>query len=257
MGYQMRVFDVTGRVALVTGAAQGIGLGIALELARAGIRVVMGDRNQQKAQEAIERSEDLAANAIACFLDVTEEKSISDTVRAALDQFSRIDILVNNAGIHCERIDQISTVDQFNRCWDVNLLGVWRVTQALLPHFRRNGGGRIINIASVNGRKPMRGAPGYSASKAALINVTQSLAAELGPDNINVNAICPGGVITAMADHFRNDIPDIEESIMRARVLKRELLPEDIGRAVLFFASDYARCITGQALNVDCGSVMS
>jgi NAD(P)-dependent dehydrogenase (short-subunit alcohol dehydrogenase family) len=251
------MYDMTGQVALVTGAAQGIGLGIAMELARVGIRVAIGDRDLQKAQEAIRHSEVLAGKAIACFLDVTDEKSIADAVRTVINQFSRIDILVNNAGIHCEKIGQASTIEQFNRCWDVNLLGVWRVTLALVPHFRSSGGGRIVNIASINGRKPMRGAPGYSASKAAVINVTQSLAAELGPNNINVNAVCPGGVITAMAEQFRSDIPDIEDFIMRPRALKRELLPEDIGRAVVFFASDNARCITGQALNVDCGFVMS
>jgi NAD(P)-dependent dehydrogenase (short-subunit alcohol dehydrogenase family) len=139
----------------------------------------------------------------------------------------------------------------------VNLLGVWRVTQALVPHLKTQGGGKIVNIASINGRKPMVGAPGYSASKAALMNLTQSLATELAAYNINVNAVCPGGVMTAMADLFKPDMPDIGEAIIQSRLLKRELLPEDIGYAVVFLASAQARNITGQALNVDGGCVLS
>ena len=131
------------------------------------------------------------------------------------------------------------------------------MVQALLPHLKNQGGGKIINIASINGRKPWIDTPAYSASKAALINLTQSLASQLGASSINVNAVCPGGVMTPMADAFKQDKPTLSEGIINARVLKRELLPEDIGRAVVFLASPQARNITGQSLNVDGGTVMS
>lgn len=249
--------DLSGQTAFVTGGAQGIGFGIASELARAGSNVVIADLDEHKAQIAAENIRRLGPKAVAVAIDVTDDVAIERCVRATLDQFTRVDILVNNAGIHCEKLGHVSTVRQFNRCFDVNLFAVWRMTQALVPHFTARGSGRVINIASINGRKPWADTPAYSASKAALINLTQSLATTLGPDNINVNAVCPGGVMTAMADAFTDDRNAMLEKIVDERVLKRPLLPEDIGQAVVFFASAQSRNITGQALNVDGGVVMS
>jgi NAD(P)-dependent dehydrogenase (short-subunit alcohol dehydrogenase family) len=251
------VGDLQGQNALVTGAAQGIGRGIALELARAGCRVVIADRDLARAQAAAQAMQTAGLEVIALLVDVTDATSIHECVQAAIARFGRIDILVNNAGIHCEKLGETSTVEQFNRCLDVNLLGVWRMTQALVPHFEAHGTGRIVNVASINGRKPWADTPGYSASKAAVINLTQSLAMQLGAANINVNAVCPGGVMTAMADALTTDLAALEREIVESRLLKRPLLPEDIGHAVVFFASPKARSITGQALNVDGGTVLS
>lgn len=251
------MYDLTGQAAIITGAAQGIGLGIALELARAGSRVTIADRNLQKADIAAREIREMGHEAIAVALDVTDAETVDHCVEVSLKRFSRIDILVNNAGIHCEKIGQLSTDEHFKKCYDVNLVGAWRLTQALVPHFKTRGGGKIVNIASINGRKPWADTPAYSASKAALINLTQSLAINLGADGINVNVVCPGGVITPMADAFTQDTQALQDEMIRSRVLKRPLLPEDIGHAVVFFASDYAKNITGQALNVDCGYLMS
>jgi NAD(P)-dependent dehydrogenase (short-subunit alcohol dehydrogenase family) len=251
------MYDLTGQVALVTGAAQGIGFGIALELARAGSYVVIADRDLPKAGTAAEEIKRQGLEASASSLDVTDEASVRACVQTAIQRLSRIDILVNNAGIHCEKLGQLSTMEHFDKCFGVNLFGVWRITRELLPHFKAQGSGKIINIASINGRKPWADTPAYSASKAAVINLTQSLAITLGADRINVNAVCPGGVMTAMADQFKQERPNIGEGIIRSRLLKRALLPEDIGRAVVFFASPQARNITGQALNVDGGAVMT
>jgi NAD(P)-dependent dehydrogenase (short-subunit alcohol dehydrogenase family) len=251
------VGDLKGQNALVTGAAQGIGRGIAYELARSGCRVIIADRNLAAAQSAAQEMQAAGHEVIALLVDVTDATSVRECVQAAITRFGRIDILVNNAGIHCERIGELSTVEQFDKCLDVNLLGVWRMSQALVPHFQAHGTGRIVNIASINGRKPWADTPGYSASKAAVINLTQSLAMQLGAANINVNAVCPGGVMTAMADTFTHDRAGFEREIVESRLLKRPLLPEDIGYAVVFFASPRARSITGQALNVDGGTVLS
>jgi 3-oxoacyl-[acyl-carrier protein] reductase len=249
--------DLHGQNAIVTGGAQGIGRGIALELARAGCRVVIADRDLAPAQAAAQEMQTMGHEVIALLIDVTDATSVGECVQATIARFGRIDILVNNAGIHCEKIGEPSTAEQFNKCLEVNLLGVWRVTQALVPHFKAQRAGKIVNVASINGRKPWADTPGYSASKAAVINLTQSLAMQLGPDSINVNAVCPGGVMTAMADAFIHDQPDIEREIIQSRILKRPLLPEDIGHAVVFLASPQARSITGQALNVDGGTVLS
>jgi NAD(P)-dependent dehydrogenase (short-subunit alcohol dehydrogenase family) len=251
------VGDLEGQSALVTGAAQGIGRGIALELARAGCRVVIADRDLARAQLAAEEIQMAGHEVAALHVDVTDGMSIRECVQAAIARFGRIDILVNNAGIHCEKIGEDSTVEQFNQCLDVNLLGVWRMTLALVPHFKAHGTGKIVNVASINGRRPWVDTPGYSASKAAVINLTQCLAMQLGAANVNVNAVCPGGVMTALAEAFTSDQPDLEREIIESRLLKRPLLPEDIGHAVVFFASSRARSITGQALNVDGGTVLS
>jgi NAD(P)-dependent dehydrogenase (short-subunit alcohol dehydrogenase family) len=242
---------------MVTGAAQGIGRGIALQLARAGCRVVIADRDLARAEAAAREMQTAGHEVIAVLVDVADTTSVRECVQSAIARFGRIDILVNNAGIHCEQLGEESTVEQFNKCLDVNLLGVWRMTQALVPHFKAQETGRIVNVASINGRRPWADTPGYSASKAAVINLTQCLAMQLGTANINVNAVCPGGVMTAMADAFTRDRPDLEREILESRILKRPLLPEDIGHAVVFFASPRARNITGQALNVDGGTVLS
>ena len=150
------------------------------ELARAGCRVVIADRDLARAQAAAKEMQSAGHEVIALLVDVTDATSVAECVQAAITRFGRIDILVNNAGVHCEKIGETSTVEQFNKCLDVNLLGVWRMTQALVPHFKAHGTGRIVNVASINGRKPWADTPAYSASKAAVINLTQSLAMQLG-----------------------------------------------------------------------------
>lgn len=249
------MWTLANRAALVTGGTQGIGRGIAVELARAGAHVVIASRDVASARAALEEIRALGAEGAALQLDVTNEESVRACAEEAIHRFPQLQILVNNAGIHCEQIGQTSTTEHFHRCFDVNLLGAWRMTQALVPHFRAQGGGKIVNIASINGRKPWADTPAYSASKAALINLTQSLAIQLAADNINVNAVCPGGILTAMADRFRDARPTLTDSIINSRLLKRELLPADIGHAVAFFASAQARNVTGQCLNVDGGTV--
>jgi NAD(P)-dependent dehydrogenase (short-subunit alcohol dehydrogenase family) len=250
--------DLTGNTALVTGGAQGIGFGISGELVRAGCRVIIANRNVTRAEAAAAELRKAGGNAIALELDVTNDESVQRCVTQALKRCERIDILVNNAGIHCEHLERVSTIEHFERCFDVNLYGIWRMTQALVPHFKARGGGKVVNIASVNGRKPWVDTPAYSASKAAAINLTQSLASKLAAFNINVNAVCPGGVMTAMADFFWKDkLEEMRQKMIDLRPLKREMKPEDIGYAVVFLASSRARSITGQSLNVDCGAVMS
>jgi NAD(P)-dependent dehydrogenase (short-subunit alcohol dehydrogenase family) len=252
------MYEFTAQCALVTGGAQGIGFGISSELTRAGCQVIIANRNLPKAEAAAAELRAAGGSASALELDVTNDESVQRCVAEALKRCERIDILVNNAGIHCEHLERVSTIEHFERCFDVNLYGIWRMTQALVPHFKAQGGGKVVNIASINGRKPWVDTPAYSASKAAAINLTQSLASKLAAYNINVNAVCPGGVMTAMADFFWKDkLEEMRQKMIDTRPLKREMKPEDIGYAVVFLASSRARSITGQSLNVDCGMVMS
>lgn len=245
------------KTAFVTGGAQGIGQGIVMELAKAGADIVIADVNKAKAETVVAEVKALGRDALFVSMDVTDAESIKNGVEQALAHFSRIDILVNNAGVGFE---EKGVIEEFDVNYEVNLKGVWQVTKALIPHFKENHSGKIINIASICGRKGFQPSTiAYNASKAAVINLTQSLAMSLGPDNINVNVVCPGAVKTPQNEAARkkaND-PNWENYAQTYTQLKRPLTPEDMGLAVVFFASSQEKNITGQALNVDGGHFMS
>jgi NAD(P)-dependent dehydrogenase (short-subunit alcohol dehydrogenase family) len=202
-------------------------------------------------------------------IDVTDASSVGDGVATALERFGRVDILVNNAGVVQDHVGTAVDQDDFDRCFQVNLRGIWAMTSALAPHFRERGCGKIVNIASIAGRRGDTGLAPYSASKAGAISLTQSLAAELGPHGINVNAVCPGLLWTPMWEKLEGmfrKTDDAEVVGQRAAFdayiqancpLRREQTPEDIGHAVVFLVSDAARNITGQSLNVDGGIQMN
>jgi meso-butanediol dehydrogenase / (S,S)-butanediol dehydrogenase / diacetyl reductase len=247
---------------MVTGGANGIGRGIAAVLAGEGARVVVGDIDPAAADSTASALRDEGAEAIGCALDVRQVASVEACRDEAIQRFGRVDILVNNAGVigitGRGRGDDVQLSD-WDAVLDVNLKGVWIATRALLPHFKELGRGKVVNIASIAGRQGGDVHPHYSASKAGVINLTQSLALELGRYNINVNAVCPGLIRTNMwrtlESAIRRDEDDrpIDVFISSSMPLRREQTPEDIGKAVAFFASDDARNITGQALNVDGG----
>jgi len=258
-----------GKVALVTGAARGIGKGIATELAREGADIVICDVLIDAASStASELQNDHGVSTLALEMDVTSEDSISTNVERAISEMGQINILVNNAGVPPDNFGVDETEADWDRCYEVNLKGIWKVTSAVAPHFKEQGGGKIVNIASIAGRLG-GGMASYSASKAGAISITQSQAAELGRFNVNVNAICPGLLWTDLwrqiegmfaGDHTEEVVDRRErfEAVIDANMpLQREQTPEDIGKAVAFFASDDAKNITGQALNVDGGMRMN
>ena len=257
-----------GKVALITGAARGIGKGIATELAKEGADIVIGDLLIDEAyRTAGEIQNRHGVTAIALELDVTNEESIAAQIAEAVAQMGQIDILVNNAGVAPDHLSQNEAESDWDRCFDVNLKAIWKVSSAVAPHFQERGGGKIVNIASIAGRQGGAIAS-YSASKAGAISLTQSQAADLGRHNINVNAVCPGLLWTDMWRKLEGMLAgdDTEEVVdrraafeagVRNMPLGREQTPADIGTAVAFFASDDARNITGQALNVDGGMRMN
>ena len=254
------------RVAIVTGGGRGIGRGIVLELVREGAAIVIADINLENAERTAGEVRQEGGRALVVGLDVTDPASVDAGVTAAIREFGRVDILVNNAGVVGQHVGGGAiTLEDWDACYAVNLKGIWIMSRALVPHFKENGGGKIINIASIAGRRGTAGLAHYCASKAGAISLTQSLARDLGSSNINVNAVCPGLLWTDMWRHLeaaigRDAAPEVVE---RRRVferfiaencpLRREQTPEDIGRAVVFFASDDARNISGQSLNVDGG----
>lgn len=245
-------FMLTGKHALVTGAARGIGYAIAAAYAGAGAEVLMLDVAPTIEAAAAKLSAASGREARAIQADVTDAKALE----AALDGIKRLDVLVNNAGIAYETpVDAsgVDAVEQYRRIIDVNVIGVYVMTRAALPLMQR--GGRIINTSSAwgKGAGPMFSA--YVASKHAVIGLTRSWAMELGPRGIAVNAVCPGTTATEM--NYEHLPKPAQEKLFSQMVIDRGFIPpDDLAQTFLFLASDAASPITGQALSADRGQVM-
>jgi NAD(P)-dependent dehydrogenase (short-subunit alcohol dehydrogenase family) len=239
-----------GQVAIVTGAAQGIGRKIAEGLAGEGARVVIAD-----VQTADEVANSLGGVAVA--VDVSDQQACERMARAAIDAYGRIDVLVNNAGIWSSLVptpfEQLS-VEEWKKLFDVNVLGMYLATRAVAPFMRQAKRGRVINLSSGT---PYKGVPlflHYVTSKGAVIAMTRGLAKELGGDNVLVNTIAPGFTLSDGVMANTTQLEQLQDVSAKARVLVRDQYPEDIVGAVLFFASDESSFITGQSLVVDGGA---
>ena len=266
------MIDLNGKHALVTGGGSGIGRGICNVLARAGADVTVVDIDESSARKT---AENLTGTGEFRFekVDVTSGISVIDLLERVLASSSRVDILVNNAGIIGAKdwwLREEPNDDDWDAVFAVNVRGMARVTAVVSQHMIGNNYGKIVNISSVAGRRGDPTNPSYSASKAAVISLTQSTALELAPFDINVNAICPGVLWTAMWQRiaYRRSISsdNVEEllpremfdiAIKKRMPLGREQTPEDVGCLATFLASDLACNITGQSINVDSGSYLS
>jgi len=242
-----------GRVALVTGASQGIGRACALELARAGATVVLAARNEAKLAEAVAEIEAAGGQAAAFALDVASEESIKAGVKAVIEHFGKVEILVNNAGITRDGLVLRMKRPDWDDVLQTNLTGAFLLTQALLSPMLRNRWGRIINITSVVGRTGQAGQVNYAASKAGLIGMTRSLAREVASRNITVNAVAPGYIETPMTAV----LDEKQRTAMMAQIpLGRPGTDLEIAQSVAFLASDAAAYITGHVLDVNGGMFM-
>ncbi|HXV78872.1 MAG TPA: SDR family NAD(P)-dependent oxidoreductase [Candidatus Binatia bacterium] len=243
-----------GKVAVVTGGAQGIGRAIALGLGREGAKVVVADLQADKAKKVAEELRALGTETDPMEVNVADESAVKRLATATLDRFGRADILVNNAGAYLKSAVVEMSEAHWHRTMDVNLGGNFLCARAFIPSMRRQKSGRIISVASGIAHYGAREFASYAASKAAIIGFVKALAREVGPDGITANAICPGVANTAMPRTHRTE----EELMVRLRSnpLGHVLEPEDFVGPVLFLASDAAAYITGQAINVNCGSYM-
>jgi 3-oxoacyl-[acyl-carrier protein] reductase len=239
-----------GRVALVTGASQGIGRACALALAQAGAKVAAAARQQDKLASLVEEIRSQGGEAEAVPLDIQSHDAIKAAFAVAVERLGPIEILVNNAGITRDGLAMRMSAQQWSEVIETNLSGSFWCIQAVLPGMVKARWGRIVNIASVVGLSGNPGQANYVAAKAGLIGLSKSLALELASRNITVNAVAPGFIQTAMTDGLDEKV---KEKILGSIPLKRMGTPEEIAAAVRFLASDEAAYITGQVLNVSGG----
>jgi len=273
-----------GKVAIVTGAASGIGRGIARCLAEEGADVVIADIDMAGANKVADEVRALGRKALSLEADVTQRQKAEQVVKSALDTFGKIDILVNNVGggRAVADVDEVALPefpllmsDVTDEAWqdgfEVNLKSQILMCQYVVPHMRAQRSGKIINISSIAGKLGSGGAmTPYSAMKGAIITFTRALAREVGRDDINVNCICPGFVYTPSwqrgLERMWRTVPayqglkgprEVQMAIVDSMTLMgKEQTPEDIGRTAVFLASEDARNITGQSINVDAGTVL-
>jgi 3-oxoacyl-[acyl-carrier protein] reductase len=253
--------SMRGRTAIVTGGATGIGRAIALEFARHGVNVAFNwysyDGGVGMEEEAEQTERDLRQMEVRVHCepcDVRDSDAVNQFVRNVQEEFGRVHFLVNNAGIARDRALWRLTDDQWSSVLDTNLTGAFHMIRALAPTFRRHHDGKIVNVSSVHGIRSEFGLANYSASKAGLLGLTRSAALELGPSNVNVNAVAPGYIRTT---RLTNGVPaEILDTARERSVLGRLGDPQDVANVVVFLCSEYARHITGTVIPVDGGHLL-
>jgi 3-oxoacyl-[acyl-carrier protein] reductase len=241
------------KTAIVTGGSQGIGTAISIEMAKEGANICLTYRKHEN--EAITVRDQIIGmgrKAIAVKCDIASFAQAEHTVKSALEAFQRIDILVNNAGMNWDGVSWKMTEEQWDRVIEVNLKGYFNFTRHVAPLFKDQKSGKIINVTSINGIRGKFGQTNYSASKAGIIGFTKALAKELGAFGVNVNAVAPGLIETAMLKES-SAREQIIQMAMAESVLKRVGQPEDLANLVVFLASDKAGHITGEVIKVDGG----
>ena len=249
----MNMFDLSGRIAIVTGGNQGIGFGIAQGLAGAGATVVIANRRAAEGQKAAESLRQEGYKAIAIPTDVSQKASIAAMVKEVLKQFRKIDILVNNAGVIIRKPLEDFEEEEWDTIHNTNLRGLFFCCQLVGREMIKRKKGKIINISSILSQITQSGRGVYATAKAGVSHLTRCLAMEWGKYNINVNAIGPGLTITPINEKYFKDNPDDLKKILEGIPIGREAYPRDYAGAAVFLASDASDYMTGQTLLVDGG----
>ena len=249
----MQLFDLSGRVASVTGGNGGIGLGMAQGLAAAGADIVIAARNREKSEAAVAALAATGARSAFVALDVAEPQSCRAMIAATVDSFGRLDILVNNAGMSIRKPPEDYAVGEWRTVLDTNLTGAFLCCQAAYPAMKEGGGGKIINIGSMMAIFGAAYAAAYSVSKGGLVQLTKSLAIAWAKDNIQVNAVLPGWIDTELTRDARRQVDGLNERILRRTPAGRWGRPQDLAGVAVFLAGPAGDFVTGAAIPVDGG----
>ncbi|MFL5332562.1 MAG: SDR family NAD(P)-dependent oxidoreductase [Geminicoccaceae bacterium] len=249
----MKLFDLAGRVAIVTGGNRGIGLAMARGLAQAGASLVIAGRDREKSASAVRELQELGAEAAAVVTDVTVEADCQSLVERSLERFGRLDILINNAGINVRRQPEDYDLAEWHAILDGNLTSAFLCARAAYPAMVRAGGGKIVNVASLAAFLGLPFAAPYAASKGGMVQLTRSLATAWAKDKIQVNAVRPGWIDTELAEQARRDLPGLHERVLARTPAGRWGVPDDLAGIAVFLASSASDFVTGTAISVDGG----
>jgi 2-deoxy-D-gluconate 3-dehydrogenase len=249
----MKSFDLSGRVALVTGGNGGIGLGMAQGLAEAGAAIVVAGRRQEKNLEAVRQLEKAGAKAIEIALDIGNAGACRALIDRAVERMGRLDILINNAGITVRKAPQDLTDEEFEQVVDVNLTAAFRCSRAAYPHMKRAGGGKIINIGSMLSIFGTPWAAPYAASKGGIVQMSRAFATAWAKDNIQVNCVLPGWIDTDLTRGAREQVAGLNERVLARTPAGRWGVPADLAGLAVFLATPASDFITGTAIPADGG----
>ncbi|HSE92505.1 MAG TPA: glucose 1-dehydrogenase [Methylomirabilota bacterium] len=247
------MFDLKGKVAIVTGGNGGIGLGMARGLAAAGARVVVAGRNAVKSKAAVAQLARLGPDPLAIEVDVASEPSVAALVRGTTERCGRLDILVNNAGINVRKPAHELTLEEWRQVLDTNLTSAFLCSRAAYPAMKAAGGGKIVNIGSMMSIFGASFVPAYGASKGGIVQLTRALACGWAPDNIQVNAVLPGWIDTDLTRRAREQVPGLNDNVLRRTPAGRWGTIEDMAGVAVFLASRASDFVTGAAIPVDGG----
>jgi 2-dehydro-3-deoxy-D-gluconate 5-dehydrogenase len=249
----MTPFDLKGKAALVTGGNGGIGLGMAKGLAQAGAAIAVAGRDDKKNASAIAALKSFGVTAIAVKVDLQDETSTRAMVEEAAQKLGRLDILVNNAGISIRKAPQDYTLAEWHQVMDTNLTSAFVASQAAYPHLKRAGRGKVVNIGSMMSIFGGGYLAPYGASKGAIVQLTRSLASAWAKDNIQVNAVLPGWIDTALTRRAREELEGLDERVLSRTPAGRWGEPADLAGVAVFLCSAASDFVTGTAIPVDGG----
>ncbi len=247
------MFDLTGKVAIVTGGNGGIGLGMAKGLAGAGATIVVAARNAEKSADAVKQIEQLGAKASFIAVDVRNEASVKALIEQTAKHYGRVDILINNAGINVRKPPQDIALDEWNAVMETNLTSAYLCSRFVHPEMKKAGGGKIVNIGSMMSIFGASFVPAYAASKGGIVQFTRACATAWAADNIQVNAILPGWIDTDLTRKAREQVAGLHERVLGRTPAGRWGTPDDHAGIAVFLCSRASDFVTGTAIPVDGG----